>query len=129
MTDQQLYEAFAAEAVPPWCWACGRGERCQPPWWGAPWFLHRHHIVRSPRVQDRRAVILLCPICHGRIHGDRYPQAPGVGVSLPGQLWLKRTHDPQFYDRKFLAALHIGRLPRAHPVYREYRQEYCKRRG
>lgn len=128
-SDRERYDRFTTEAFPPWCWGCGRGERCQPAWWAAPWFLHRHHIVKHPRVKDRRAVILLCPICHGRIHGERYPQEPGAPLTLPAQLWLKRTHDPEHYDRAFLRALHIGRLPNAHAPFREYQRAYRQLRG
>lgn len=131
------YRHFVTEASPPWCWACGRGDREQPPWWHAPWFLQRHHIVRSPRVEDRRAVILLCPACHGRIHGELYREPEvsmlrspwGGALTLPAQLWIKRTRDPDYYERAFLAQHHLGKLPPARPPFGEYRRDYCKRRG
>ena len=123
------YNHFVAEAATPWCWGCGRGDRDPPDWYHAPWFLQRHHIVNKPRVEDRRAVILLCPVCHGRIHGERYRESQGWALTLPAQLWLKRTYDRDFYDRGFLRKHHIGRLPPAHIPYREYRRDYCGRRG
>jgi len=48
------------------CWAC-RGRR-KPEWWHAPWNpVERAHIVNKPRVEDRRAVVLLCPLCHNAL--------------------------------------------------------------
>jgi hypothetical protein len=131
-TPNQLaaaYDRMLQDTDKPWCWACGRDARDRPDWWGGIWMLHRHHIVRPRRRRDRRAVILLCPVCHGRCHGERYANEPGAAVSLSGQLWLKRQMDPEFYDRAFLRAHKLGRLPPAHEPFREYRRVYSKRRG
>lgn len=100
------------------CWYCGR--RCgdwqsdKPAWWHGPWTLHRAHVASHPRRADRRAVVLLCPICHGLTHGDRYPQLPdAVAPTLAELLWLKRTRDPGWYDRAWLQRHSTRLLPRA----------------
>lgn len=114
-----------------WCWACGRGPDYghAPSWWHAPWHLHQHHIVRQPRREDRRAVMLLCPICHGRIHGARFPHEPWQTLTLANQLWLKRAHDREFYDRQFLAQSHVTRLPPGRAPAACYARSYDERRG
>lgn len=54
-------------------------------------------------------------------------------------LWLKRHFDPKYYDRKWLAAHHVGAIPRAQKPakvvverYQERRQRmvtHCHQRG
>lgn len=98
------------------CWCCGRSgdRRGMPDWWGGIWILHRAHIVNKPRVKDRRAIVLLCPICHGLHHGERYPQLPNAKrPTLEELLWLKRTCDPRWYDRAWLQRHSVRKLPRA----------------
>lgn len=99
------------------CWYCERDmgpANVRPSWWAGPWFLHRAHIVNHPRADDRRAITLLCPICHGLHHGERYPQLPDAKrPTLEELLWLKRTKDPQWYDRAWLQRHSIRKLPRA----------------
>lgn len=123
------YRYMLRESPSPWCWACGRGPGHAPSWYHGPWLIHRHHIVRQPRVSDRRAVILLCPLCHGQLHGDRFPQRDAPPLAIRHQLWLKRARDAEFYSRVFLRAHHAGELPRAAIVPQYYRLRYCTRRG
>ena len=97
------------------CWACLRLCRNwsdRPDWWFGPWFLHRAHIVSQPRREDRRGIILLCPICHGIQHGERFPQVVGWDkISLAELLWIKRTRDPEWFDLEWLQRHSIRRLP------------------
>lgn len=97
-----------------WCWSCGRTSRVQPTWWGGPWLIERAHIVSQPRELDRRVAILLCSLCHKAQHGYQFgdgKQPPAL--TLAGMLWLKRTFDPEYYDREFMQAKSVQRLPRA----------------
>jgi hypothetical protein len=134
---EDLYASMLSDVFDPWCWACGRGgdpggPNGSPDWWHGPWIIHRHHVVKSPRVRDRRAVVLLCPVSHGSVHGERYPSHHGQkALTLAEQLWLKLKlkHDPTLYDRAFLARHHLGRLPRARRLSRYYLSDYCRRRG
>jgi len=114
----------------PWCWICGRDERQSPEWWYAPWMVHRAHVVNKPRVADRRAVVLLCPVCHGVAHGQRFAAAPELPeIGLSNLLWAKLKRDFRYYDRPFLARHTIGRLPIADPPAPWYVDQYCQRRG
>ena len=84
----------------------------RPEWWCAPWFLHRAHIVSQPRREDRRAIILLCPVCHGIQHGERYPQVVGWDkIAVAELLWLKQQRDPQWFDLEWLQRHSVRRLP------------------
>lgn len=89
------------------CWRCGRTANQRPPWYHAPWFLHRHHIVSKPRKNDRRAVVVLCPACHDRQHLGPCSADPREELTLDGMLWMKHTHDADFFDPEFLASCSI----------------------
>lgn len=107
------------------CWACGRGAWEAPEGWGAPWLIERAHIVTQPRAEDRRAVVMICSLCH-RLHHGEAVVLDGQSVSLPGltipqMLWLKREHDRGWYDLGFLAKHHVGVLPGPERVPSEYR--------
>jgi len=109
------YDTIRLE-FPPVCWACGRSDRDRPSWWNAPWLIERSHIVNKPRAEDRRAVVLLCSLCHRIQHGETFynlRDAPVVPLTVANMLWLKRQHDPAFYDRQWLEAHTVGKLPRA----------------
>jgi len=112
-----------------WCWACGKGERDKPSDWHAPWFPHRAHIVHNPRKKDRRAVILLCPLCHGTEHGNKYPGHDLPKLTVDNMLWLKESYDGEFYDRDFCEQNTIGILPLPEPLPTRYNTAYEKRRG
>jgi hypothetical protein len=99
------------------CWLCGVDMRTQmrrPAWWNAPWLLHRSHAVSSPRREDRRAIVLLCPACHGLHHGTIYPQLRHIPKPTTAELlWLKLTIDGVWYDRPWLQRHFCGKLPSA----------------
>lgn len=103
----------------PLCWYCGRWPHERPSWWHAPFLLERAHIVNKPRAEDRRAVILLCSLCHkGCVHGERYTHVELPRLSMAGMLWLKRACDGDRYDRFWLQLHTVGKLPRAMNPYR-----------
>jgi hypothetical protein len=116
-----------------WCWACGSGERDKPEDWFAVWLIERAHIVRNPRREEVRAAVLLCSYCHRVSHGERivcggrYPRWPSL--TREHLIWLKRERDPEHYDREFLQANSIRRLPLAQKPPSEYLLEYRRRRG
>lgn len=114
------------------CWACGRtvSYRDRPAWWFSDWYLQRAHLVNKTRVEDIRCVAILCPLCHGLLHGTRYAGAPdAVRLTLANLLWLKRTIDPENYDRKFLKAHSVQNLPRAARPPKYYAEQYQARTG
>lgn len=110
--EQVKYAMFLAVTDKPWCWLCGARPREQPRWWHAPWLIERAHIVAAPRRQDRRAVILLCSLCHRLEHGQEI-DGRVLQLTLAHKLWLKLHRDPSNYDRKFLRANSHTNLPRA----------------
>ena len=91
------------------CWACGKNDK--PEWWHAPWMLHRAHIANQPRLRDRRCVIMLCPVCHGASHGERYPGRDVPPIEMEHMLWLKMMHDPEYLDVQLIQECSIRRLP------------------
>ena len=114
------------------CWACGRTERFEhkPSFWFAPWWLQRCHIVSQPRAEDIRAVTISCPLCHSIAHGHRYAELSHVPkLTVANLLWLKLKYDPELYDRKFLAAHCLGRLPRAQQLPLWYDSEWLQNFG
>jgi hypothetical protein len=98
-----------------------------PEWWNSPWLIERAHIVWAPRVEDRRAVVLLCSRCHCIQHGDKfsfnYPP-----VTRANLLWLKWKYDPEFYDTGFLRCHSVNNLPKKQVPHQVYRHEFLKRR-
>ena len=114
--DPVLAEQYRTMAVDCglFCWRCGRTPLDRPAWWNAPWVMHRAHICHSPRVEDRRVVAILCPVCHSLQHGHIFNRLPDAQpLSIAELLGLKRKHDLAFYDRAFMQKYSIGRLPRA----------------
>ena len=110
-SDPLGYSEMLLSVEHPFCWWCGRDSWDSPRDWHGPFLIERAHIVSSPRVLDRRAVVLLCSGCHRVQHGERISGFDVERVSLGQMLWLKRTFDPEYYDEAFLARFHIGRLP------------------
>jgi hypothetical protein len=70
-------------------------------------------------VNDRRAVVVLCPLAH-RVHvsdSDKLSHMVVAGQELPTiderhTLWVKQVFDPQYYDEEFLASIWIGIPPK-----------------
>lgn len=126
---EQEYREFVVASGRPWCWACGRSSVDRPSYWGAPFLIERAHVVSRPREDNRRAVILLCSICHKLTHGLRIAGVEEKPLSLPEMLWLKWRFDPKFYERHWLSMRHIGRLPRGRRPVPEIEAQYVLRRG
>ncbi len=89
------------------CWACrasGAGLG-RPRWWNAHWQIDRAHITNKPRREDRRAVVLLCPLCHASLDQRvSYPDDSRPRLTTNNAIWLKSIIDPEFYDLDFLKA-------------------------
>lgn len=132
MTTKQDYKNFKFNTFWPWCWACGRDESQRPDRWFAEWFLDRAHIVNKPRIEDVRAVVLLCRLCHSRATGARIAGCEGRDwppLTVAHLLWLKVRFDPSNYSREFLQRYTVQRLPRAARPPLVYRNAYHSRRG
>lgn len=137
LTRQELsaqrkeYRNFKANTLHPVCWACGRDETQIPKGWFGPWHIDRAHIVHSPRVEDRRLVVLLCRMDHDRFAGASIPSCPGhkyPRLTIGNLIWLKWKFDPEYFDRAFLQRYSVRRLPRAMKLPGCYREEYARRR-
>lgn len=106
----------------PWCQACGRGRSMHDPpaCWCGPRILQRAHLSCGSgamlRAIDRRAILVLCPVCHFvHRHGRD-------NVTIGGQqfrpihdchmLWLKQRRDPDWWDLPYLRQLWNHALPR-----------------
>lgn len=90
--------------------------------WHLPWHLQIAHIAsgqgRARRVDDIRAVILLCARCHQTHVSDacRHHEMVINGKSYPTiderhTLWIKKNMDAENYDIGFLDSLWIGHPP------------------
>lgn len=129
MTIKQAYRHFIIESAYCWCWLCGRDQWQRPEWWHAPWMLHRSHIVRSPRIEDPRAVVIQCPVCHDVFHGKRFAAEPNLPpITIGNLLWLKERFQPELFDRTFLQRYSVQRLPRASAPPAVYVAAYRARR-
>ncbi len=128
------YTRMLQDCGKPFCWACGRGND-KPYWWPAPWFLQRAHLAsgsgRMFRALDRRAVNILCSVCH-----ESHSHLGGGTVNLCGQhireisdanmLWLKRERDPEYWDAQWIGLQWIGLPPDpVEPVW--LREQYQER--
>jgi hypothetical protein len=123
-----------------YCWLCGRTQYEKPRNWYAPWWLQIAHIASgggsAMRVDDIRAVTLLCPQCHD-CHvsdSDRLPSKTINGEELPTidarhTIWLKEQLDPEHYDRAYLASIWIGIPPDPEEPPRHYQESFAIRTG
>jgi len=108
------------------CWLCGRTASYRPKNWYADFYLELAHIASgggaARRVDDPRAVVLLCSLCH-KCHinnTDRCPTVHVCGSERPTiderhTLWLKEKLDPEYYDVEFLRTIWIGIPPNPEP--------------
>jgi hypothetical protein len=117
-----------------WCWACGAGRFNPPSWWLLPWYIERAHLSAGSggmqRIEDERAVVLLCSLCHRlhqhhdeavKIYGREFPALTDANV-----LWLKRERDPDNWDWEAIRSWWIGEPPE--PVKSEwYEIKYSER--
>lgn len=110
--ELRQFEEVLQDTDKPWCWACGAGFEDAPAGWGDPWLIERAHIVWHPRCKTRHSIVLLCSLCHRVSHGERiHPYQDWPALTRENLLWLKKEHDPEFYDPDRLALACIGRLP------------------
>jgi len=114
----------------PFCWYCGRYGSQRPEGWHGPFLIERAHIVNKPRREDVRAVVALCSLCHKIEHGETFV-CEGVlpRCSIRTMLWLKRRFDAGNYDRAFLAANCVGRLPTARNPSKSVQAAFLSRHG
>jgi hypothetical protein len=131
-TAKQLYRNIIKEHELSWCWACGASDEWfdKPADWYAEWWIERSHIVRSPRVIDRRLIVLLCSWCHQTAHGARIITAARQDwprLQLHHLLWLKKHRDPEYWDRAFIRQHCVHALPAAQVLPGVYRREYARR--
>lgn len=142
-SSQQALERYAEmlrEVSNPWCFACGRDETQRHPKWHAPWYLQRAHLGAGSgsmlRIQDRRLVNILCPLCHFA-HRSK-PGEEGVlfsfQTSVPvitnaNMLWIKNYRDPRWYDPEAIAKVWVGIPPEPEIPDQFYLTEYAMRRG
>jgi hypothetical protein len=110
----------------PFCWACGRRQCDRPLWWYGPWLIERAHIVNKPRREDRRAVILLCSLCHKQQHGERFAQDESAKLTVANMVWLKQKADAAWFDMAFLSRCSVRIVPDGvEPM--EHRKEFIRR--
>lgn len=129
------YKQFLGSHNFPWCWACGRDQWQRPDGWFGPWLIERAHIIPFPvRIEDVRAIALLCSLCHKTNHWQRIVLSDG-GNPLPRLhpehlLDLKRRFDPDNYDRPWLKERYGNRLPaRSWKLPAIYLAQRIERRG
>jgi hypothetical protein len=107
----QVYEAFAREFLAGGCWCCGWPIEDDQLWHVK---LDIAHIIggNGRRVEDRRAIVLLCQYpCHQLAHGATV-RVNGLvlpKLTLGNLLWLKRERDKEHYDPDWLASLWHGK--------------------
>ena len=105
---KKVYDEIRNE-FPAICWACGT--RRKPSWYHLPFSIERAHIVNQPRLLDRRCVVLLSSICHRVQEGERFSSDDRNQLSTANMLWLKKEHDPDFFDLEFLQKCSVRILP------------------
>jgi len=125
---EENYKHMLRDTDHPYCWCCGRDCSTLPIWWLAPFLIERAHIVNKPRSKDRRAVVLLCSICHRVQHGAIIREAehkkPFPAISLENMLWMKWKFDREYLDLGFLRTCSIRELPAKAIVHRRYREAF-----
>jgi len=97
-------------------------QSARPNDWWSPWGLEVAHIASgggdARRVDDRRAVGVLCSLAH-RCHvsnSGRHKKMTINGVEYDcfdsrHMLYLKQRFDVRYYDRGFLSTVWIGSVP------------------
>jgi hypothetical protein len=122
-----------------YCWNCGRTEGARPKDWCAPFRLEIAHIAsgqgRARRVEDARAVTLLCSRCH-KCHvsdSDQHPTQNFYGIDYPTiderhTLWLKEKMEG-WIDWDFLCTIWIGLPPATQRPPEYWCREFTKHLG
>lgn len=113
--QRKMYRHFAAEF--PQCWAClirplDDVFYREPTWSYHTTSLETHHLVHGQgRAHDRRAILRLCRIHHGAIHGQQYRPLkqvePPAALTLGEQCWLKEYFDPEYFSIEYIQSLRI----------------------
>jgi len=86
------------------------------------------------RIHDRRAVVLLCPLCHA-CHRHEWTEPITIcHLEIPpltdaAVLWLKRQMDPMHWDPDAIATWWLGTVPEPEQPNEWYMDEYLLRRG
>jgi hypothetical protein len=104
------------------CWLTGLTKGTRPKNWYGDWWLQVAHISSGSgamhRVNDRRAVVLLCPLAHEchvhdrvaiptkHINGREYPTIDAANL-----MWIKQIMDHAYYDRDYLRHIWTGMPP------------------
>lgn len=117
------------------CWISGLVTK--PDFWNAPWFPQIAHIASGSgvarRVDDRRAVILLCPLAH-QCHVSSSDDHPRMHIG-PREwptfderhtLWVKQKMDPEFFSIEFLQSIWVGKVPDPEPPPWEWESMYVQ---
>lgn len=97
-------------------------KQTRPADWYGDWWLHIAHIGSGSgsmhRANDRRAVVLLCPLAHEchiadrskisekKINGRVYPT-----IDSGNLIWLKMIMDSEYYDPDYLECVWNGKPP------------------
>jgi hypothetical protein len=106
-----------------------------PEGWHGPWFIERCHMIPfSIRIEDVRAIVLLCSLCHKTSHGERVILTAGANplprIHPEHMLDLKRRFDRPNYDREWLKERYGWRVPaRSEKLPAIYLAQYRERRG
>lgn len=133
-TAKQAYKSLIQDFG--YCFACGRDNRQRPEGWYAPWRLERAHVAagrsKMCRLEDRRAAIVLCGLCHllHSTHGTGTATICGVTVprlSNGNVLWLKEVRDIAWWDPDWLQERWTGVMPARIPPADWFIQQYEER--
>lgn len=100
------------------CWACFADRK--PRTYYGPWLIERAHIVNKPRKEDRRAVVMLCSVCHKANHGERIVGHERPRLTTAMMLFLKQQFDPQWFDLQFMQGCSVRILPEPQTLPVEY---------
>ena len=107
-TDPVGYNLFLSDTEHCHCWWCGlEGEE------SFPFGIQRCHITNTPRLKDRRCVVLMCSRCHQIQHGAFFDDDQLPAPTTANLLWLKMVFDPNYYSRAMVERCSITSLPRA----------------
>ncbi len=122
------------------CWLSGWTPSYRPTDWHGPTQLQVAHIAsgagKAVRVDDRRAVIVLSPLCHSlhvsnsdklnkmKIGRYLYPT-----IDERHSLFLKKMFDPEYYDLEYLQSIWIGKLPTPEPPPERWCKELLNNQG
>ena len=123
----ETLDEFAVEFD--FCWACAAKDR--PTVWQGGLQIHHWAGGRYGRSDIRHNLIRVCVKCHELAGSYIHRQANGLVVPTLTRgacLWLKKLHDPDFWDPKILEKLTRQSLPEIEPPDSYYLDQYRTRR-